>query len=168
MTDISTTYTCPACHQSDKCAKVNLLYVEASGNRKIINIFSPPSGSTETVRDVNPDIAVIGFTIVAGIFLYNIYATQPQFFPMIAILTGLAYVGYVAIRKKVIGKYKASIQAKKEEKARIEKAIDHWMKLVYCANDKVVFDPVENVAVPVGQMREYLMGKYSPSEESPK
>ncbi len=167
MTDTSATYICPECHQSDKCAKVSVLYVEASGNRKILNIFSPPSGSTEAIRDVNPDIVVIGFTLVAGIFLYNIYATQPQAFPITAILTGLAYVGYVVLRKKIMGKYKASIQAKKEEKLKVEKAIDHWMKLVYCARDKVVFDPAENVAIPAGQMRNYLMGTYSPSDETP-
>jgi hypothetical protein len=166
MTDTSVTYTCPECHQSDKCAKVSVLYVEASGNRKILNIFSPPSGKTETIRDINPDIVVIGFSIVAGIFLYNIYATQPQYFPMIAAVTGLAYVGYIVLRKKIMGKYKANIQAKKDEKDSIERAIEHWLKLVYCARDKVVFDPEENIAVPAGQMRDYLMGKYSPLEET--
>lgn len=158
------TYTCPECHQSDQCKKVSVLYIEASGNRKVLNIFNPPSGGVEAIRDVNPDIAVIGFTVIAGIFLYNIYATQPQYFTFIAIITGLAYIAYAILRKKIIGKYKASIQAKKDEKIKVEKAIDHWMKLVYCARDKVVFDPAENLPVPAFQMRDYLMGKYVPSK----
>lgn len=125
--------------------------------RSVVTSFSPPSGGSQTIRPVNPNLIVMAFTLIAIFFLTQIYTTQREMFIPILILVMVFYLGYAFFRKRIYAKYTRQIQANIDIKATYGAAIGKWMRLYYCARDDGVFDPDENQMAPLQAMGAYLL-----------
>jgi hypothetical protein len=104
--------------------------------------FTPPSSKKkETFRPIHPDMAVIAFSLLAPLFIYRIWTTQPEQLPLILIVLAGFYGFYLWQRRGLVERYQKLVETRKQDEIRIHKAVGSWMKLYYCSQDDVIFDP---------------------------
>jgi hypothetical protein len=104
------------------------------------------------MRAIHPDHTVLALSMVAPLFLYGIFTSQPSgLLVVLPLLTGF-YAFYFWQRKRLIAKFHATQQAQKATEQRIHKGIQRWMRLYYCARDDGVFEPGASVLTPTDQM----------------
>lgn len=176
---------CPHCEKSDRMFKVNRIYLESLTvfekkephpilNELVLNkddivplpniygheftrLFSPPSGKSEILRILHPDIMILVFGTVLLFFLYNAYIQQPSMTIPLLVILGISIVVYFIFRGKLIEKYENGKNSEKESYVTVEQAVGRWMKLYYCARDGIVVDVERNLSAPLDEMREFLM-----------
>ncbi len=134
---------------------VNLLKIQAV--RTFVNNFSPPSGGRQVARQIHPDLIMAVLALLAVFFMIQIYESQPSFFLIALAVLVAVYVGYYFLRRGIIARFNQQKDKEQNEKRRLERAIERWMKLYFCARDEGVFDPEQNRLIPLEQMDLYLM-----------
>jgi hypothetical protein len=127
--------------------------------RSIASQFAPPQGEKKTTRLVHPDMVVAAFLIVAVFILVQIFQTQPAVFPYMLAILVLFIIGYVLLRKQILGRFQGQVEAEGAEAEGLKNAIAFWMKLYYCARDNQIFDPEDNVLIGLDEMDRYLIRK---------
>jgi hypothetical protein len=181
------TATCPRCGLSDHTYKLSEIYIEAldalkngkigpilpqvmnqgqvdargilktQALRSVISSFGPPSGGQQLTRPVNPNLVMMGFTLIAIFFLVQIFLSQRELFLPILILVLLFYSGFFIFRKRITGKYTQQMQENINLKRMYEAAIGQWMLMYYCARDEGVFAPNNNELIPLHAMKARLL-----------
>jgi hypothetical protein len=178
---------CPQCGKTDTVAKVNHIYLENLSAKPLtedlliphvlrwpiekpakskktydevtfLKQFNPPSGQTVVIRQVNPDLAVVFFSLLALFLLFKIYISQRGAFFIALGFLALFYLVYFIGRKFIMRKFKQRQEADLLAKKQAETAIGRWMKMYYCWEEGIVFLPGEKQAVPLDQIRTYLYG----------
>ncbi len=161
---------CPTCQQSDLVRKVSAVYIEGLGAsperraiprsaaRRLSQRLAPPSGGKrEVMRLIHPDWMAGALALILPFFLTGIYTTQNGFFwpalAFVALVAGL----YAWQHGRLVQRYQHSQRARQEDAARVEKAIQAWMRLYYCARDEVVFDPLVGDPIPIDEMNYHLL-----------
>jgi hypothetical protein len=99
---------------------------------------------------------VLVFSLVAPIFLYGTFTSQPGALPLELLVLAAFYGFYFWKRKTMIAKFSAQQLAQQAREARIRGGIERWMNLYYCARDDGVFEPGSDSLVPADQMAGYL------------
>ncbi len=112
----------------------------------------PSSGQAALTRPIHPDLAVLAFSLIAPVFLYGIVTSQPGTLPAVLGLLVICYGLYFWQRRKLIDRFEADQARRKQDKLRTARAVERWMKLYYCANEELVFDPTSGESAPVDQM----------------
>lgn len=177
---------CPICGKTDDVTKVSTLYLTGIGLRKVQGYeaglagqtqtspnvaaraslsaraqsrrFAPPSsGRQMPTRPIHPDLVIIAFSAVSPFFLYGILTSQTALLLPVLILLAVFYVFYFWQRKKIIAKFQKEQAARQAAIDRIQRGINRWMKLYYCAREDGVFEPGSNQVVPLDQMPGYLL-----------
>jgi hypothetical protein len=125
--------------------------------QKLSRKLSPPATpKTVPTRSIHPDLIVFTFSLVAPVFLYGILNTQPGgLWIVLPVLAGF-YAFYFWKRKELIAKFQAQQQAQRSSEARVQRGIQRWMKLYYCARDDGVFEPGGAHLTPVDQIAGHL------------
>ena len=119
--------------------------------------LAPPAAKKETsMRLIHPDMMVLALTLVAPIFLYGILTGQPSGLLVVLPLLAGFYIFYFWKRKMLIAKYFAQQAAQQAATARIQRGIQRWMKLYYCARDDGVFEPGTSALTPADQIAGHL------------
>jgi hypothetical protein len=178
---------CPQCGKTDTVAKVNHIYLENLSAKPLtedlliphvlrwpiekpakskktydevtfLKQFNPPSGQTVVIRQVNPDLAVVFFSLLALFLLFKIYISQRGAFFIALGFLALFYLVYFIGRKFIMRKFKQRQEADLLAKKQAEAAIGRWMKMYYCWEEGIVFLPGEKQAVPLDQIRTYIYG----------
>jgi hypothetical protein len=149
--------TCPKCGSSEQTVKVSTLFLEGTENRVNVDAFAPPSGKRQITRPVHPDMIVIVFGIVSLLILFQIFQTQKLAFVPAAAIFMMAGLSYLVFRKKILEKYERNQDAIKLENQAIEKAVGEWMKLYFCAKDRIVFIPGEKKSVALEDIKTLIM-----------
>ena len=178
---------CPICGQAHSVEKVSTIYVlgisperldkvgplpgEAMGRRprqskipdaelKVLSQrLSPPAMGRQspTSRPISPDMVVVVFSLVIPFFLAGITNSQPAMLP-VALGFLVAFYGlYFWMRKALKAKFERSLAEQQARTERVKRGIGRWMKLYYCAQDDVVFEPGAERTVPADQMGGYLL-----------
>jgi hypothetical protein len=125
--------------------------------RELMESFAPPQGETQITRAVNPDWIAIGLAVISIYILYQILISQTVVFWYMVGFAIIGFAAYFIFRKQIFAKYNAQRNQESGNKGVVEKAIGMWMKLYYCSKDNVVFGAKKDEAVPIDQMRSYLM-----------
>ncbi len=125
--------------------------------RQLMEAFAPPQGGTQSSRAVNPDWVAFAMVLVSLFFLYQIYTTQFQIFWYMVAFATVTFAAYVIFRKKIVARYQNQKSQEDGTQGKIEVAVGLWMKLYYCTKDNVVFGVKKNEAIPIDQMRQYLL-----------
>ncbi len=178
---------CPVCNQADRVDKVSTIYIEGIEKKRIPfvkgaaaneaetdqlrpimlspselahlsrKLTPPASGKASLTRPIHPDMVVIAFSIILPIFLYNILSQQrAMLIPVLLVMTGF-YGLYFFKRKAVVARFEQQQATRRAEQRRIERGIQTWMYLYYCARDDGVFLPGGREFIPVDQMTWYLL-----------
>jgi hypothetical protein len=181
---------CPVCSQSDQVDKVSTLYIEGIGEKRLPfakgaaakeagtarwratmlspaelthlsrKLAPPSSGKASLTRPVHPDLVVIAFSLILPVFLYNILSQQrAMLLPVLLILAGF-YGLYFFKRQAVVARFERQQAARRAEQRRIERGIQTWMRLYYCARDSGVFLADRRELIPIDQMTWYLLRQY--------
>lgn len=170
---------CPVCHQSDQVDKVSTIYMTGLARRKLSGTaesgelqtkfssfpglvplsrkLAPPSSGTQVpTRPIHPDMVVVAFSLITPIFLYGIFNSQRVLLlPAVGVL--LVFYGlYFWQRKKLIDRFEKEQAARQAAAGRIQRGIERWMRLYYCAREDGVFEPGSRQLTPVDQMMGYL------------
>jgi len=116
----------------------------------------PSSGKRAPTRPLHPDLVVLVFGLVAPVFLYGVFTSQPEALPVVLLVLAGFCGFYIWKRKAMIAKFQAQQLAQKSAEERIRRGVGRWMRLYYCAREDVVFEPRSNSAVPADQMAGYL------------
>jgi hypothetical protein len=167
--------TCPVCGLSDQVEKVSTIYMSGIADKRspeikqatkippqklvsLSRMMAPPSsGKSVPIRTLHPDMVLIVFSCVLPFFLLGILKQQPiMLVPVLLVLAAL-YGLYFFKRKAIIVKFERDQNNQRESQARIERGIQTWMKLYYCARDEGIFLPGKDELVPPEQMISYLM-----------
>jgi len=115
--------------------------------------LAPPAAKKEApMRAIHPDMMVLGFSLVAPIFLYGILTSQPSGLLVVLPLLAGFYIFYFWKRKMLIAKYLVQQAAQQAATARIQRGIQRWMKLYYCARDDGIFEPGAAALIPADQI----------------
>jgi hypothetical protein len=157
---------CPLCHSSETVFKVSQVYLagitdpksRTAADRMVVETvfgqpdlatrdlreglrpFLPPSGKSQVMRPLHPDLVMGVFGLVALVMLYNIFVTEPQDC-WVAALVFLAFGGaYLAARRQVMIRFEKAQLAVREEKAAVEGLVGRWLKLYLCSEDGTVFE----------------------------
>lgn len=125
--------------------------------RQLMEAFAPPQGSAQTTRAINPDWVAFALALVSLFFLYQIFTTQYQIFWYILVFALVAFTAYLFFRKNLLARYQNEKTQENGAQGKIEAAVGLWMKLYYCTKDNVVFGVKKDEAIPIDQMREYLL-----------
>ena len=125
--------------------------------RELMESFAPPQGEAQTTRAINPDWVAFCMGLLSLFFLYQIFTTQYGIFWYMVGFAVLAFTVYFVFRKKIFTKYRTQKAEESGSRGQIEKAIGLWMKLYYCSKDNVVFGGKKEEAIPIDQMRSYLL-----------
>jgi hypothetical protein len=130
----------------------------SSSLRHLSNRLKPPdSGAALPIRPVHPDLIVAAFSLASPIFLYEIFLSQPASgLPVLSILV-VFYIFYFWKRKSMLDRFELQKCKRRDEENRVKKAVEHWMRLYYCANDDIVFEPRADSAIPADQLKFYLL-----------
>jgi hypothetical protein len=170
---------CPVCSQADQVEKASTLYLIGIGlnqadsqeqvpnpelrrkptphERALSRRLAPPSSSRQVnMRLVHPDTVVVGFSLIAPIFLYGILTSQPGMFVPLLILLAAIYGLYLWKRKTIIARFEEQQASRQAADERIKRGIARWMKLYYCARDDGVFVPGGDELIPADQIAGYL------------
>jgi hypothetical protein len=182
---MSKTILCPECGQSKTVEKVSTLYLTGIGlsgeaknsparppkliqaNSKpgsyaLSRKLAPPAASRPAfTRPVQPDQAVLAFSLIVPIFLYGILTSQRALFlPALGALF-IFYGLYFWQRKRLLARFEQEQAARQAADERIKKGIERWMRLYYCAEDEIVFEPDQDAGVMVDLMPGYLLQEES-------
>jgi hypothetical protein len=176
---------CPRCGKNDQVVKVSQVYIESIAKepvtdsnliprvlrwpagkkstsfrtmeeRKFLGLFTPPSGKATITRLVNPDQVVMVFSVLAIFFLYQIFMTQKNVFPIAVAILAAFYIIFFLGRKKILAKFQLQKKKELDEKGAIEGAVGNWMKLYYCIRDDGVFEPQKKDWIPLTELDAYL------------
>lgn len=178
---------CPICGQAQTVEKVSTIYVlgidparleklapavqEAAGGKagrsKIpaaeLKLLSqrlmPPAMGREspTNRPISPDMAVAVFSLVIPFLLFKINTSQPAALPVALVCLAVFYGAYFLMRKSLKARFERGLAEQKAKVERVKRGIGRWMKLYYCTQDDVVFEPGAERTVPADQMGGYLL-----------
>jgi hypothetical protein len=177
---------CPECGKTESVIKVNKIYVEslsskpdgkdcviahvlhwpedkAADSKKtyaevtFLKYFNPPAGKTIVTRQVHPDMYVGIFSILVIALLYQIHQQQRNVFFIALGIVVVFYIVYFAGRKYILGKYQHRHDEEVAAGKKTESAIGRWMKMYYCCEDGIVFNPEKNISIPLDQMRAKLL-----------
>lgn len=119
--------------------------------------FSPPSSKRKnTTRLIHPDWIVLALLVVSPIFLYGIYTTQTAIFIPIFVMLIACLLLYIWKRRSLISRFKTQEEERRQADLRIKTAVEHWMKLNYCLEDDVIFDPERCEPIPADQLNEII------------
>jgi hypothetical protein len=101
-------------------------------------------------------MVVVAFSLITPIFLYGIFNSQRVLLlPAVGVL--LVFYGlYFWQRKKLIDRFEKEQAARQAAAGRIQRGIERWMRLYYCAREDGVFEPGSRQLTPVDQMMGYL------------
>jgi hypothetical protein len=172
---------CPVCGLSAPVVKVSTLYIAGIREKRSADqdalfpdgtppanltaqdlhalsrkLAPPSSGKSALTRPLHPDLIVLVFSVVAPFFLAGIVSQQAGLLLPILVLLLLSYGVYFYKRKDAIAKFLQDKQRRQDERARIERGIQVWMKLYYCFQDEGIFLPGQNEMTPVEEMLNYL------------
>lgn len=138
--------------------KLGQRFVDQTTKRTLVSKFAPPSSKKQRIsRTVPPDFIMFATLLLSLFMLYQIYNQQRDaFLPVLFVILGLGVI-YLLTRKKINAKYMEKQKNAFKETGQIEKAIERWMKLYYCAKDFCVFDKKHHVSVPLQEMNIYLL-----------
>ncbi len=125
--------------------------------RQLMESFAPPQGENRTSRAINPDWVAFAALLISIFFLYEIYTSQHEIFWYMVAFALAAFACYAIFRKPIFTKYLLQKNQESGSKGKIEKAVGLWMKAYYCAKDNVVFGFKKDEAIPIDQMRSYLL-----------
>ncbi len=170
---------CPVCGQADRVGKVSTIYLTGMGVKKpdpvqfglpehlfpsgaamhaVSQKMTPPSsGKRAPTRPIHPDMAVLVFSAIAPIFLYGIYTSQPGMLLPVLGLLACFYALYIWRRPVLIARFNAEQAARNSANQRIQRGIDRWMRLYYCAREDGVFEPGSTELTPLDQMMGVLL-----------
>jgi hypothetical protein len=171
---------CPVCGQIQSVSKVSAVYIAGiqaerpAENRagstpvRVHGIpeqalpalgrrLAPPAARKEVqLRLVHPDLMVLVFSVVMPFFFSGIYAGQREnFYPALIGLL-IAYGFYFTMRRRLVARYEQRLGVEQARKARIERGVQRWMNLYYCAEDDLVFEPGGAPPLPADQIHAYL------------
>jgi hypothetical protein len=170
---------CPVCGETRAVSKVSAIYLagiqarnpKAIGGEPLVKVsgipedampgfsrkFTPPATKKEVqVRLVHPDMVVLVFSAIVPFFLRGIYLQQPTLFnPVLAGLV-ILYGVYVWQRKIILKRFERQVQAEKAKNERVQRGIQRWINLYYCAEDDVIFEPGGASPLPSDQINGYL------------
>ena len=177
--------TCPVCGESDKTLKVSQIYLESISKDDLIQglgkknlrmifsneenepykgkitpglikAFTPPSGKSVMIRQVNPDQVMVLLVLISFFFLYNIYLQQPKALGLSGGLFAVLIGGYVVFRKAIKARYQRMLDEEKFANEKVKNSINYWMELYFCARDNIVYHPGRNISFNLSEMKEYL------------
>lgn len=151
-----TVITCPICKKSTAVYKVSTIYLEGAEKHADVKAFAPPSGERQVLRAINPDMTVILFGAISIFILTQMAQTQKSALLPAIVIMMLAVLLYVVFRKQIIGKYNQQELSNRQANERVQRAVGEWMKMYYCAEDKIVFKSGEKQAVPLEEMQSFL------------
>lgn len=173
---------CPICQSDAGVFKVSQIYVagitraenrSVDDRRTLVSIygkellsaaeihqvtlqFGPPSGRSQVVRPVHPDLVAGMFSAVAVVFLLNTFWVASSVFWAILVIWLVSLALYWSTRKPVLNRYRGlEITARGDRKA-VEISVGKWMKAYYCSEDGCVFMPGRTDAAPLNQLQQYL------------
>lgn len=173
---------CPLCHAEKGVYKVSQVYVagitraenrsmddrqilvavygkdllSASEIHQAAQQFGPPSGRSQVIRPVYPDLIAGLFSVVALIFLLNTFwVARPAFWAILALwLASLAV--YATTRTLVLKRYHGFVTKVLGDSKAVELSVGKWMKVYYCIADGCVFMPEREDTAPLSQLQKYL------------
>ena len=117
----------------------------------------PPAAKKEApIRSIHPDLVVLTFSLVTPIFLYNIFASQIGMLPLVLVVLAGFYGYYFWKRKTIIARFQAQQDAQQAAARRIQRGIQRWMRLYYCAREDGVFEPGSKALTPADQIAGHL------------
>lgn len=173
---------CPVCGQPDRVEKVSTIYLTGIGLRRskgstdslqkelqtkfngasglyaLSRKMAPPAaGKQAFTRPVNPDQAVLAFSLIVPLFLYGIFTSQAGMLPLALGVLAIFYAVYFWRRKKLHARFEKEQVARRKADERIQRGIERWMKLYYCACDDWLFEPGSGKPVPLDQISGYLL-----------
>ena len=115
--------------------------------------LAPPAAKRGApMRAIHPDHTVLALSLVAPIFLYGIFTSQPSGLLVVLPLLAGFYAFYFWQRKRLIAKFQATLEAQKAAEQRIHRGVQRWMRLYYCARDDGVFEPGAIALTPDDQL----------------
>jgi hypothetical protein len=177
---MSKTIQCPTCGQTEPVEKVSTLYLTGiglkdkaesaqAGQTKLIQAskkpgsyalskkLAPPAGGRAALtRPVQPDLAMLAFSAILPIFLYGIWTSQRALLLPVLGLLAIFYGLFFWLRKRLLARYQQEVASRLAADERVKKGIDLWMRLYYCAEDEVVFEPGEGEPVSVDLLPGFL------------
>lgn len=177
---MSKTIQCPVCGQMEPVEKVSTLYLTGIGLKDKSNdtqaaqnliqarpkpgeyalskLLAPPSGGRAAfTRPVQPELAMLAFSAILPIFLFGIWTSQRSLLlPVLGILA-VFYGLFFWQRKRLVQRYQKDVAARLAADERVKKGIALWMKLYYCAEDEVVFEPGQGEPVNIDMLPGFLM-----------
>lgn len=144
--------------------KVSTVYMNGIGARDrqqstLTQKLSPPAaGKQGMMRPIHPDLVVIVFSLIAPIFGYGILTNQAGTLLPVGILLIIGYGAYFWQRKRLLERFQADLEHRRNEVERIQRGIGRWMEIYYCARDECVFKPGSKHSIPIDEISEYLLG----------
>jgi len=133
-------------------------YNGPSGLHALSRKMAPPASEKKAFsRPVNPDQAVFAFSLVVPLFLYGIITSQAGMLPLALGLLAVFYAVYFWQRVKLLARFDKEQVARRKADERVQRGIERWIKLYYCACDDWLFEPGSGVPVPLDQISGYLL-----------
>lgn len=118
--------------------------------------FGPPSGRSQVVRPVHPDLVAGMFSAVALVFLLNTFWVARPFFWSILVIWLVSLIGYWSTRKPLLMRHRGMETTALGDRRAVEVAVGKWMKTYYCIEDGCVFMPERHDTAPLNQLQQYL------------
>jgi hypothetical protein len=133
-------------------------HLSAAELKQLSSKLKPPASPKQAFsRPVHPDTVILTFSLVVPFFLFGVIQSQSgMIIPMVAILI-FAYALYFWKRKKIILKFNQKLAEKIAAERRIQRALERWMNLYYCARDEVIFEPGKEQGMSIDLIHGYLM-----------
>lgn len=116
----------------------------------------PATKKAVPLRSIHPDMMVATFSLAAPIFLYGILNSQPGELWIVLPVLAAFYAFYFWKRKELIAKFQSQQDAQRSAEARVQRGIQRWMKLYYCARDDGIFELGSAAITPADQINGYL------------
>lgn len=115
--------------------------------------LTPPASKSEAFsRPIHPDQVVLIFSLIAPVFLYGVWTSQPASLALMLLILAAFYGLYFWRRKALIRRFEQRQLSRKDTNEKVHAAVERWMRLYYCARDESVFDPKNGASAPVDQM----------------
>jgi hypothetical protein len=123
----------------------------------LVKLLAPPQGKRPPlVQPLHPDMMVVALMLVMPLFVYGMATSQPGMLWVVVPVLLIFYGWYLWKRRILVAKYRASIEEQKQADARVRRGIDRWMRLYYCARDRVTFSAAGKDVTPLDQLGDYL------------
>jgi len=119
--------------------------------------LAPPAAKKEApMRAIHPDMMVLGFSLVAPIFLYGMWTSQRPVLPVVIAILVCAYALYFWQRKAILARFQRNQASRQSAEERARRGVERWMSLYYCHRDDGVFPAHSGQLIPTDQMPGYL------------